>query len=126
MGARNPAFRQVFSALLIPDSRLEQYSWSADMQRMTISPQNVVQLMRMHSRVDVSGILSDIRSPTLVMHARNDRRVPFAEGRLIAHSIPNAEFVPLESDNYLLLEHQPAWRQFLDETARFVRAERGE
>jgi pimeloyl-ACP methyl ester carboxylesterase/DNA-binding CsgD family transcriptional regulator len=124
-GRDNPAFRQVFSALLIPDSRPEQYSWFMDMQRMTISPQNVVRLMRTHNRIDVSGKLSDIRSPTLVMHARNDRRVPFAEGHLVAHSIPNAEFVPLESNNHLLLEHQPAWRQFLDETARFVRADRG-
>lgn len=123
-GRDNPAFRQVFSALLIPDSRPEQYSWFMDMQRMTISPQNVVHLMRTHNRIDVSDMLSDIRSPTLVMHARNDRRVPFANGHMVAHSIPNAEFVPLESNNHLLLEHQPAWRQFLDETARFVRADR--
>jgi len=120
-GRDNPAFRQVFTALLIPDSRPEQYNWFMDMQRMTISPQNVVRLMRVLDRVDLSEVLPDVRSPTLVMHARNDRRVPFAEGHLIAHSIPNAEFVPLESDNHLLLEHQPAWRQFLDETARFVR-----
>jgi DNA-binding NarL/FixJ family response regulator len=58
------------------------------------------------------------------MHARNDKRVPFAEGHLVAQSIPNAEFVPLESNNHLLLEQQPAWRQFLDEVARFVRADR--
>ena len=92
---------------------------------MTVSPQNVVRLMRAHSRVDVGGMLSDIRCPTLVMHARNDKRVPFAEGHLVAQSISNAEFVPLESSNHLLLEQQPAWRQFLDEVARFVRADRG-
>lgn len=123
-GRDNPAFRQVFTALLIPDSRPQQYNWFMDMQRMTISPQNVVRLMRALDHIDISEVLPDICSPTLVMHARNDRRVPFAEGRLIAQSIPNAEFVPLESDNHLLLEHQPAWRQFLDETARFVRANR--
>jgi len=123
-GRDNPAFRQVFTALLIPDSRPEQYRWFMDMQRMTISPQNVVRLMRALDRIDISEVLSDICSPTLVMHARNDRRVPFAESHLIAQSIPDAEFVPLESDNHLLLEHQPAWRQFLDETARFVRANR--
>jgi DNA-binding NarL/FixJ family response regulator len=59
------------------------------------------------------------------MHARHDRRIPFEEGHLIANSIPNAEFVPLESNNHLLLQHQPAWRHFLDETARFVRAKHG-
>jgi DNA-binding CsgD family transcriptional regulator len=94
------------------------------MQRMTISPQNVVRLMRSLDKIDISGLLPRIQSPTLVMHARHDRRIPFTEGHLIGNSIPNAEFVPLESRNHLLLEHQPAWRQFLDETARFVRANR--
>jgi len=123
-GRDNPVFRQVYTSLLIPDSKPEQYSWFLDMQRMTISPQNVVRLMRSLDRIDISALLPDIHIPTLVLHARHDRRVPFAEGHLIATSIPNAEFVPLESNNHLLLEHQPAWRQFLDETARFVRANR--
>lgn len=124
-GRDNPAFRQVYTSLLIPDSKPEQYSWFLDMQRMTISPQNVVRLMRSLDKIDISGLVPNIESPTLVLHARHDRRIPFAEGHLIANSIPNAAFVPLESKNHLLLEHQPAWRQFLDETARFVRANRG-
>ena len=94
------------------------------MQRMTISPQNVVRLMRLFDRIDISDVLPSIQSPTLVLHARHDRRIPFAEGHLIANSIRNAEFVPLESRNHLLLEHQPAWREFLAETARFVLANR--
>jgi len=34
-GRDNPAFRQVYTALLIPDIRPEQYGWFIDMQRMT-------------------------------------------------------------------------------------------
>ncbi|MGO8910879.1 MAG: alpha/beta fold hydrolase [Bradyrhizobium sp.] len=120
-GQDNPAFRQVYTALLIPDSRPEQYSWFIDMQRMTISPRNVVRLMRALDQIDISDALTNIRCPTVVLHAREDRRIPFAEGQMIALSIPNAEFVPLDSRNHLLLNHQPAWRQFLDETARFIR-----
>jgi Bacterial regulatory proteins, luxR family len=83
-------------------------------------------LMRALDRIDISDfiLLARVRTPTLVLHSRHDGRIPFAEGRLIAYSIPNAQFVPLESRNHLLLEHQRAWRQFLDETARFVRANR--
>ena len=44
---------------------------------------------------------------------------------MIAGSIPGAEFVPLESRNHILLEHQPAWKQFFAEIARFVHG-RGE
>jgi DNA-binding CsgD family transcriptional regulator len=123
-GRDNSAFRQVYTSLLIPDSRPEQYSWFIDMQRMTISPDNVVRLMRALDLLDVSDLLSAIRCPTLVLHSRDDKRVPFAEGHLIAHSIANAQFVPLESRNHLLLQHQQAWRDFLEETARFIGANR--
>jgi pimeloyl-ACP methyl ester carboxylesterase/DNA-binding CsgD family transcriptional regulator len=120
-GRDNPAFRQVYTALLIPDSRPEQYNWLIDTQRMTISPQNVVRQMRALDRIDLTDLLPGIRTPTLVLHSRHDRRIPFAEGHLIAHSIPDAQFVALDSRNHLLLDHQPAWRHFLDEMARFVR-----
>jgi hypothetical protein len=31
-----------------------------------------------------------------------------------------AEFVPLESDNHLLHEHEPAWRAFLEAVDGFL------
>ena len=121
-GCGNPAFRQVFTTMFIPDSKPEQYRWFNDLQQMSTSPENAVGLIRAFDSMDVSGQLADIRSPTLVLHARGDSRVPFAEGHNVANSIPNAEFVPLDSRNHILLEHQPAWRQFFVEIARFVRS----
>jgi pimeloyl-ACP methyl ester carboxylesterase/DNA-binding CsgD family transcriptional regulator len=119
-GRENPAFRQVYTTLFIPESTPEQYSWFSDLQRMSTSPENAVGLIRGFDAMDVSDLLPKINCPTLVMHARNDARVPFGEGRMIAGSIPGAEFVPLESRNHILLEHQPAWKQFFAEIARFV------
>jgi len=87
---------------------------------MSTSPENAVGLIRGFDTMDVSDLLPQISCPTLVMHARNDARVPFGEGRMIAGSIPGAEFVPLESRNHILLEQQPAWKQFFAEIARFV------
>ena len=40
----------------------------------------------------------------------------------MAASIPNARFVPLDSRNHILLEHEPAWQTFLHEVRRFVGA----
>ena len=119
-GRENPAFRQVYTTLFIPESTPEQYRWFSDLQRMSTSPDNAVGLIRGFDAMDVSDLLPKISCPTLVMHARNDARVPFGEGRMIASSIPGAEFVPLESRNHILLEHQPAWKQFFAEIARFV------
>lgn len=119
-GRENPAFRQVYTTLFIPESTPEQFRWFTDLQRMSTSPENAVGLIRGFDAMDVTDLLPKISCPTLVIHARNDGRVPFAEGRMIASSIPSAEFVPLESRNHILLEHQPAWKQFFAEIARFI------
>jgi pimeloyl-ACP methyl ester carboxylesterase/DNA-binding CsgD family transcriptional regulator len=119
-GRGNSAFRQVFTTTFIPDSKPEQFRWFTDLQQMSTSPENAVGLIRGFDAMDVSALLADIRVPTLVLHANNDGRVPLTEGQLIARSIPDAEFVPLESRNHILLEHQPAWRRFFVELARFV------
>lgn len=121
-GRDNPAFRQVYTTIFIPDSKPDQFRWFTELQRMSTSPENAVRLIRGIDAMDVSQLLPDIRTPTLVLHSRNDCRVPFDEGYLVASSIPHAEFVPLESRNHILLDHQPAWRQFFAEIARFVRS----
>lgn len=41
--------------------------------------------------------LSQVQAPTLVMHVRDDLRVPIALGREIAAGIPNARFVALRA-----------------------------
>jgi DNA-binding NarL/FixJ family response regulator len=55
-----------------------------------------------------------------VLHAREDTRVPFEEGRALAAKIPNARFVPLDSRNHLLLQQEPAWRTMLAELHAFL------
>ena len=53
-----------------------------------------------------------MRTPTLVLHAREDAAVPVAAGRQLAALIPGAEFVELDSKNHILLEDEPAWERF--------------
>jgi pimeloyl-ACP methyl ester carboxylesterase/DNA-binding CsgD family transcriptional regulator len=119
-GRENPAFRQVYTTMFIPESTPEQFHWFTDLQRMSTSPENAAGLIRGFDSMDVTDLLPKVSCPTLVLHARNDARVPFGEGRMVASSIAGAEFVPLESRNHILLEQQPAWKQFLAEIARFV------
>lgn len=65
--------------------------------------------MREFNRIDVSALLAQVRCPTLVLHCRDDRRVPFDEGRLLAAQIPGATLVSIDSSNHLLLEDEPGW-----------------
>jgi pimeloyl-ACP methyl ester carboxylesterase/DNA-binding CsgD family transcriptional regulator len=120
-GCDNLAFRQVYTTMFMPDSKPEHARWFTDLQRLSTSPENAVGLIRGFNGMDVSGMLAGIRSPTLVMHSRQDGRVPFAEGQFVASSISGAVFVPLDSRNHILLDHQPAWHQFFAEITRFVR-----
>jgi DNA-binding SARP family transcriptional activator/pimeloyl-ACP methyl ester carboxylesterase len=122
-GQDNPAFRQVFTSLFIPDGSAEQIRWFNDLQRMTISPRNAVRLNEVFGSIDIRPLLSQVRAPTLVLHCREDNVVPFAEGRLFATTIPNARFVPLESRNHILLENEPAWQRFVDEVRTFLGAD---
>jgi pimeloyl-ACP methyl ester carboxylesterase/DNA-binding winged helix-turn-helix (wHTH) protein len=119
-GQENPAFRQLFTSLFIPGGTPEQVEWYNDLQRMTTSPDNAVRLRSAVDDIDVTGLLPQVRAPTLVLHCRNDAVQPFEEGRRIAAGIPGARFVTLEGRNHILLEGDPAWPRFLDEVKTFL------
>ena len=119
-GQDHPAFRQVFTTLFIPDADREQIDWFNELQRVSATPENAARMLEAFDRIDVRSIAPQVRAPTLVLHAKGDLRVPFAEGRLIATTIPGARFVPLDSRNHLLLEGEPAWPRFLTTVREFV------
>jgi pimeloyl-ACP methyl ester carboxylesterase/DNA-binding CsgD family transcriptional regulator len=119
-GSDNPAFRQVFTNLFIPDGSAQQHQWWSELQRLTVSPENAARTLDAFHRVDVSELCTQVRVPTLVMHARGDARVPFDEGRRLAALIPDARFVSLASRNHVLLADEPEWAHFLAEVHSFV------
>jgi pimeloyl-ACP methyl ester carboxylesterase len=49
--------------------------------------------------------LEEIRTPTLVIHARDDHINPFSFGEYTAQHIPGAQFMPLATGGHLLLGH---------------------
>ena len=119
-GKDNPAFRQVFTTLFMPEGTPEQINWFNDLQRISTSPENAVKMETAFYHIDVSHLASKVTVPTLVLHARDDAMVDFEQGRQMAAMIPNARFVPLEGKNHLLLKHEPAWEQFLTEVRNFI------
>jgi pimeloyl-ACP methyl ester carboxylesterase len=117
-----PLFRQVFTSMFLPDGTPQQLEWFDELQRASTSGEIAATLRRAREELDVTSMAEQVRVPTLVLHARQDQAVPFAEGRLLAALIPGARFVPLESRNHILLEHEPAWRLFIDELNGFLGA----
>lgn len=121
-GKENPAFRQFFTTQFIPDGTSEQHMWLNELERISTSPRNAAQFFRVFNQIDVTALAPKVACPTLVLHADRDARVPFDEGRLFASLIPGARFVPLESRNHILLEHEPAWQRWLEEVLSFLPA----
>jgi pimeloyl-ACP methyl ester carboxylesterase len=69
----------------------------------------------------VRELLSKVKAPTLVMHVRDDPRVPSELGREIAAGIPGASFVALPGKNHILLEQDPGLPRFFEEMKEFLK-----
>jgi pimeloyl-ACP methyl ester carboxylesterase/DNA-binding CsgD family transcriptional regulator len=123
-GKNNPTFRQVFTSRFIPGGSHEQLQWFNDLCLKTTSGEIAANLFEARAVLDISASLGEVRTPTLVLHAREDEVVPVEEGRLLASGIPGAEFVELDSRNHVLLEHEPAWQRFREAVLTCLQAEK--
>jgi len=119
-GTDNPAYRQLFTNLYIPGASPEQQQWFNEVQRVSASPENAVKLQRIFASIDVRDLLPQVTTPTMVFHARGDQAIPFAAGECLAANIPGATFIPLESNNHILLESDKAWSEFASATRDFL------
>jgi pimeloyl-ACP methyl ester carboxylesterase len=90
-----------------------------------LTAENAVRLLEGLSVVDVREEASRLTVPTLVLPATGDARIPFEEGRLIASTIQSASFVPLDSENHILLPREQAFSQALAGANDFLREEPG-
>ena len=121
----NPAFRQFFTSLFIPEATVAQARSIDELIRFGTTPQIAASRLRIFHRHDLRADAARIARPTLVFHSRADARIPFDEGRALAALIPGARFVPLESRNHWLVENEPAWKQFAHELDSFLAASLG-
>lgn len=111
-GKDNPAFRQVFTSRFIPGASDEQVGWFNDLCRKTTTPDTAARILETRGTVEITGLLGEVRAPTLVLQSRDDDVTPVSEGRILAAGIPSAQFVELDSRNHILLENEPAWERF--------------
>ena len=121
-GREDASYRQMFAMQFAPGATMEQINSLSELQRRSASPENAVRIIRAFFNIDVQQRAPLVSSPTLLLHGRGDRRAPFEEGRLLASLIPGARLVPLETENHILLGHEPAFGKFVEELRSFVPA----
>ncbi len=119
-GNENPAYRHVFTMSLIPEGTPEQFTWFNNLQFVSTSPTNAMEVQRTFNQVDVRELAKTIKPPTLVIQAKHDAAVSFDQGRQTAAHIPGARFTILDSKNHVLMKNESAWRYFWDEFYGFL------
>lgn len=100
----------------------EWVAWMMRHQRMSASPGAVSTLNRMNRDLDIRSVLPAIRVPTLVIHRRDDRNVPVAQGRLIADLVPGARLAELPGNAHFTFAGDVD--SIVDEIEEFVTGER--
>jgi pimeloyl-ACP methyl ester carboxylesterase/DNA-binding CsgD family transcriptional regulator len=74
----------------VEQKRLARY------QREATSPETAAVLLELTYRNNVRSQLDRVGAPTLVVHRRGDRAIPYQLGRELAAGIPTATLIPLE------------------------------
>ena len=119
-GEQHPMFRQLFTSMFVPDGTREHLDWFNELQRRSTSPDCAARYFRVFNGINVSTLLPKVRTPTLVLHLREDAAFPFSLGQEIAAGIPGARLVALRGKNHMPLEHDPDTPRILEEMRLFL------
>ncbi|MBC7985411.1 MAG: alpha/beta hydrolase, partial [Sphingomonadaceae bacterium] len=121
-GQDSPIYRQIFSQTFMPSATPEEITWFNDFQRRTANAENAARFLRVFADLDVRHRLTEVRAPTLVLHARDDHRVPIEHGIELAARIPGASLVTLDTDSHLMLGRDPATKRLLGAVEAFLKS----
>ncbi|MFZ3584445.1 alpha/beta fold hydrolase [Loktanella sp. DJP18] len=119
-GTDNPAYRHIFSQTFMPGAAPGDLDWFDEFQRLTTSAANAARFQDAFGDIDVRDRLAHVKAPTIVLHSTGDQRIPIEQGRLIASAIPGGRFVPLKSQNHVLVDYEPAWRSCMAQCREFL------
>ncbi len=119
-GQDNPAFRNVFTYQFMPEGTIEEWAAFDELQKRTCSPENAVRFLETFATIDVTDLARQVTCPALILHSRNEVRVPFENAVEMASLIPGSSLVPLESTSHILTGRDRAWPRFLEVVEDFL------
>jgi pimeloyl-ACP methyl ester carboxylesterase len=105
---------RLLADLFIPTGTAAERDEFVRFQRASATPSGAAASLAAVYEFDVRDHLGAIATPTLVVHRRDDRAIPFELGRDVASRVPGAGFVALEG-----VDHLP-WRGDAESVAQAV------
>lgn len=119
-GSDLPIYRNFFTSAFLPEASKAVQDSFDESQRISINAENAFRIYDMNAHLDSRAQGAAINVPALVIHIRDDRVAPLAEGRLMARTIPGAQFVELPGGNHLAVEGHPNFEKFFEAMLPFV------
>jgi class 3 adenylate cyclase len=80
------------------DAQLRE--WWAKALRTASSPGAIKAVLEVMQDIDVRDVLPAIRTPTLILHRKDDQAIRVGAGRHLAGQIPGAKYVELEGQDH--------------------------
>lgn len=119
-GLPGSPFVKAVATVFMPHATEEELTSFVEMQTYSASPDGAAAMRDAVGQFDVTGILSQVTAPVLVMSSAGDAVHPQAQSRQLARALPNAEFCSLETDSHVIAPSDPAFLAMMDATDRFL------
>jgi class 3 adenylate cyclase/pimeloyl-ACP methyl ester carboxylesterase len=87
--------------IFLPGVDVSTIAWFKRLQREATTAEMAAKLLDLTYNLNVTDLLPRLRVPTLVIHRKGDKAIPFHLGRGMASMIPNSRFVPLEGSIHI-------------------------
>jgi class 3 adenylate cyclase/pimeloyl-ACP methyl ester carboxylesterase len=100
-GWNNPAYRDMFTNLLMPNGSEIDKQFMNELTRISETPEDAGAFLSAGLKIDVSALASQIKAPTLIIQVRGDQVVPFFAATELASLIPGARLVLIEGSDHL-------------------------
>ena len=119
-GVAGSPFMRAVATLFMPRATPEELDAQVKMQAVSATPEVAAEIRRRVGDFDVSDILHKVRAPALVMHCAGDAIQSPEQSRLIAGSLPNAEFSLCDSPDHMVVPSDPIRGPCMDAFDRFL------
>ena len=119
-GQKNQAFIQLMTSSLFPGATQSEMKDFNELQKRSGDADTAAQWLLNMADTNVQGDLARISVPTLILHSKNDHRIPRSEAMLMANRIPNSELHFFESENHVPIAREPAFDVVMESIFEFV------